>query len=152
VDTLSARSLAVQVFGEDSSDLEADMLGELANMSMGALKASFNREAISFTGGLPEAIHRDELPQFSANCAYLETFTLAVADAHIVVRIGILSKKNESVKASSLCEGMVLAKNVFNANGMLLLSAGTRLSSTAIQRLRQSLDKTQSVEVAWSAR
>ncbi|MFO0556246.1 MAG: hypothetical protein U0271_48160 [Polyangiaceae bacterium] len=148
-DAKSARTFTTHLFGEDSSDLEADMLGELANMAMGALKAAFAKESVPFTGGLPEALPPNRFLQFNAQCVHVEQFALAVHDARIFVRVGIHSKRNVLVGAPALQEGMVLAKDVFNAKGMLLLTAGTRLSATSADRLRQALARTQSVEVAW---
>jgi CheY-like chemotaxis protein len=147
-DSVSANALAVHMFGEAGPGLEADMLGEITNQAMGVLKSSFGREHFAFTGGLPEAIPPGSFYQFGATCPHQVSFALVVQGARILVRVGVRSKRNSQVLGTSLVEGMVLAKDVFNARGMLLLAGGTRLSLTAIERLRGSLAPKQLVEVA----
>jgi hypothetical protein len=147
-DSTSANALAMHMFGEAGPGLEADMLGEIANQSMGVLKTAFGRERFSFIGGLPEAISPEGFYQFGATCPHQVSFALVVEGARILVRVGVRSKRNSQVLGTSLVEGMVLAKDVFNARGMLLLAGGTRLSLTAIERLRGSLAPKQLVEVA----
>ncbi|MFO0556144.1 MAG: hypothetical protein U0271_47645 [Polyangiaceae bacterium] len=150
-DSASAQKLATHLFGSASPELEGDMIGEFANIAMGAMKSAFARESLAFTGGLPEVLSPHRLSEFISPCVRTEAFSLTALEARIDVRLGIVSKKNVLVSAHALAEGMVLAKDVFNARGMLLLTAGTRLSSTAAERLRQALVKTDSVEVAWRA-
>ncbi|MFO0549411.1 MAG: hypothetical protein U0271_13550 [Polyangiaceae bacterium] len=150
-DSGSARRLATHLFGNASNELEGDMIGEFSNIAMGALKAAFAREAIPFSGNLPEVLSREKLGSFIGPTARSEVFSLCALDARIDVHVGVLSRKNVLVGTTALKEGMVLAKDVFNARGMLLLTAGTRLSATAAQRLRQALVNTQAVEVAWRA-
>ncbi|MEZ4221956.1 MAG: hypothetical protein R3B13_13570 [Polyangiaceae bacterium] len=148
VDAASAEALTVHLFGEDSAELEGDMLGELANMFMGGLKDGFSRESLAFTGGLPENFEPGAFLDYTKNCQIVEGFVLVAEGARIAIRVGVSSKKNQSVGAAGLREGMVLAKDVFNARGMLLVTAGTRLSSTMADRLRQALPAKQTVEVA----
>ena len=148
MDAHSAQSLTAHVFGEDSAELEGDMLSELANMGMGALKESFSQGAFAFTGGLPEPLPPDHLYHYSATCQRQESFVLSAQGASIVVRIGLCSKQNVKVTADTLREGMVLAKDVFNARGMLLLGAGTRISSTMAERLKHALVPKHPIEVA----
>jgi CheY-like chemotaxis protein len=150
-DKNSASHLTVHLFGEDTLDLEADMLNELANMSMGALKTGFGRDTIRFTGGLPEPLGLDRFYRYGAACQRQESFTLVIQGAKILVRVGIATKQNQMVALAVVCEGMVLAKDVFNAQGMLMLRAGTRLSSTAADRLRAALEPKRSIEVAMGA-
>lgn len=147
-DKAGARALTMHMFGEDNGELQSDMLGELANMAMGALKASLAKESLAFTGGLPETVPADRFYQFGATSQHQASFVLVSGGVRLLVRIGLASKMNALVPASALREGMVLGKDVFNARGMLLAGAGTRLSSTAAERLRQALPEKQSVEVA----
>jgi CheY-like chemotaxis protein len=147
-DHTSGGALAARLFGEGAPDLQADMLNELANMAMGALKAAFGRDALPFTGSLPAAIAPEALAEFGAACQRQQTFALVAEGARISVRVGIISRKNVVVAVAALREGMVIAKDVFNDEGVLLLTAGTRLSSSTADRLRAMLESRRSVEVA----
>lgn len=147
-DLPSAQALTTHIFGEHTPDLEGDMLGEIANISMGSIKSAFSRDSIAFTGGLPEDVAPDKFYEFGGACQHMEMFVLQVQGARLQFRVGIAAKQNQQVTVMNLREGMVLASDVFNAKGMLMVRAGTRLSSTAAERLRQSLALTQSVDVA----
>lgn len=152
-DKASAGVLTAQVFGEDSADLQVDMFGELANLSMGVLKTSFSKSGLQFTGGLPESISPEKYEEFARGCQVNEAFTLASENgARLRVQVGVASKRNEMVAISALQEGMILANDVRNERGMLLVKSGTRLSSTAVGQLRSLLNMKQTVEVAAGGR
>ncbi|MBS2025945.1 MAG: hypothetical protein JST92_26400, partial [Deltaproteobacteria bacterium] len=144
----SARALAVHLFGEAGPELEADMIGEVANICMGTIKQSFSREALAFTSGLPEAIESPKFPLYTASCFRQEAFSLVVNGARLAMRIGVSSRRNVLVTLAQLHEGMVLAKDLYNVKGMLLLASGTRLSTTAVERLSLALQPKQMIEVA----
>lgn len=149
-DKKSAENLAYHMFGENSPDLGGDLLGELVNMSMGTLRASFERESYSFTGGLPESVAPEHFYQFASTFEQKLTFSLFVEGIRFLVRLNIGSKPNTTiVPVASLREGMFIAKDVFNAQGNLLLKAGTHLVSTMVERLQQTLDQKHQIEVAW---
>jgi len=57
----------------------------------------------------------------------------------LVARLCARARAATKVPASRLKEGMVLAENACSAAGLLLLPAGTRLSATASERLRELL-------------
>lgn len=148
VDAENASSLTVHMFLEENEALWEDMLGEVANMSMGALKSAFSSEEIAFTGGLPVAVHPQKLERFTGECAHVKEFTLACPHGRMLCRVGLRFRENLKLPAASLAEGMVVAKDVFNEQGRLLLSAGTRLSLTSAIRLRKSLELKRPIEVA----
>jgi hypothetical protein len=76
-----------------------------------------------------------------------EAFSLNLVDAKLIVHLGLRSKANLDVAVVGLKEGMVLAKDVFNPKGLLMVNAGTRLSATMIEKLRTVLSAKQSVQV-----
>jgi CheY-like chemotaxis protein len=143
-ETASARQLAIHMFGPDSDDLATDMLGELTNIFMGALKNSFHAESLPFTGGLPAMI---EPARLSEPFKHQQSFLLGIDQARLVVHLGLRSKANVHLAAAALREGMVLAKDVFNARGLMLLAGGTRLSLNMIERLHNALAPKVLVEV-----
>ncbi|MFO0612810.1 MAG: response regulator [Polyangiaceae bacterium] len=147
-DRAAASVLSQHLFGEDSEELQSDVLSELANISMGALKSSLGRESIALTGSLPQVIEPSNVDGFVAGCQRQELLSLGVQSHRVCVRVGLLLKRNVLVPAGSLVEGMIVAKDVFNARGMLLLAGGMRLSSTGAERLRLALPAKQPIEVA----
>jgi hypothetical protein len=76
-----------------------------------------------------------------------DTFSLVMGDAQLVVHVGLRSRANILVTPGVLIEGMVTAKAVHNARGVLMAAGGTRLSSHMIGQLRTLLAPTQKIEV-----
>lgn len=146
-DAASARALAVHLFGVEGEDLALDVMTELANILMGTLKTAFSGENLSFTGGLPMEIPVEEVLRPAMPFKFQEAVVFTIADARLVVHLGLRSRANEFLPTARLREGMVVAKDVFSARGMLLLDGGTRLSSHMVERLRAALPAQHSVEV-----
>lgn len=147
VDVRSARRLAVHLFGDEGDGLMGDMLNEVANLFMGSLKTSFSAEQTFFTAGLPETISGDYVARPPCTYKRQETIVLAIEDARLTIYIGIRSKANQFLGASGLREGMVVAKDVFNLRGLMLVNGGTRLSLNMVEKLRHLLAPKQLIEV-----
>lgn len=146
-DVKSARRLAVHMFGEEGDGLMGDMLNEVANLFMGTLKTSFSAEEIFFTAGLPETISGDYVARPPSTYKRQESLALAIEDSRLTVYIGIRSKANQFLGAGGLREGMVVAKDVFNLRGLMLVNGGTRLSLNMVEKLRHLLAPKQLIEV-----
>lgn len=146
-DAASAEALAVHMMGKDGEGMGADILSELTNMCMGALKASFGSEAVPFTAGVPAPLNVEHVLRPPNLYRFQEAFVMKAADARLVIHIGVRSRANLFLKPSDITEGLVLAKDVFNGKGLLLITAGTRLSATMIDKLRNVLSPTNAVEV-----
>lgn len=146
-DRVSARGLAVHMFGSDEAELAVDLLGEIANVFMGTMKAAFSAESIAYTGGLPSPIGTGEVLRPGVTYPHQQAFVLLIGDAALTVHIGLRSKANVFLSPGKLCEGMVLARDVINARGALLLTGGTRLSLSMIERVRNGLPPTAQLEV-----
>lgn len=149
-DSRSVKQLAMHVFGDDAEDVGAELLPELTNMFMGALKGAFSAESIAFAAGLPEGLTPARVMHPANPYTLEQCFELQVVDARVLVHLGLRSVANATVAIAGLREGMVLAKDVFNAKGLMLVSAGTRLSFNMIERLRGMLAPKQPVEVLGS--
>ena len=144
----AASVLSTHMFGEVSDELARDMLGELANISMGTTKALLAKSSIPFTGSLPEAIEPGQFVSFGAAGQRIEAATIVLQGVRVHLRIALASSQNITVTAAKLRQGMVLVNDVFNPRGVLVLVAKTRLSETAVARLQSVLPPTQSIEVA----
>jgi DNA-binding response OmpR family regulator len=146
-DVPSARSLAVHLFGDDGADMAGDVMTELANILMGTLKTSLSAENLPFTGGLPVLVPVEDVVRPPLPYKLQETVELRIVDARVYLHLGLRSRANVMLTPGALKEGHVLAKDVFNARGMLLINGGTRLSETMIERLRAAASPQQQVEV-----
>lgn len=121
-----------------------DALRELANTAGGALKRAALAEGVTLTTGLPVDETAARFPG-THNC-----WTLALGGgAGSLALVGeIRSLANERVSAANLTEGMVVAYDVRNQGGVLLVPAGTRLTSTSAARLANLLGPKFFVDVA----
>lgn len=134
-------ALVAKLFGS-ASDLHAvDLLAELANLGMGALKVELGD--LAFTSGVPE-----RLPVFGfrdASFAYADELAL---DCGVAVRIGLRSQRARAVLPRELREGMVLAGDLRNPQGVLLAPSGTRLSQHMLDRVVGALAPGARIEVS----
>jgi hypothetical protein len=146
-DNKSALALAGKLFGPDAKDLVDDMFGEVANVVMGAMKNHFSAEQLAFTGGLPSALPPKELTASATPFAHRHLFAFDIGGARLTMHLGMESKASSAVTVNELREGMVIARDLVNERGMLLLKGGTRLSSTMINKLADLLPARTSVPV-----
>jgi CheY-like chemotaxis protein len=125
----------------------ATFVTELANLSAGAMKRAMLDNGNALTIGLPEYFTGAHRPSSDARIRHRQTFDLMSANG--VVRCAVVSKRTAvlGLPLHALREGLVLAREVRAANGMLLLTAGMRLTSAAIDRLQRSLQKAVQIEV-----
>lgn len=139
MDARSLQNIAVNIFGDRDTPQEAleDMLRELANTLGGALKRAVEAESLNMTTGLP--VNIDPSSFGSAKPAAYRHFGLVSADASISVAIEVELRNTgqQQVKIGELREGMVLTRDLFNANGTLLVRSGARLTSSNISRIHQ---------------
>jgi hypothetical protein len=149
VDSNALSWLRQSLLGDAAANDEAtdDALRELANTAGGAVKRAALCENITLTTGLPTNDRAASFP--SASRCW--TLTLDGADTCIAVVGEIRKRENQRVAASELSEGMVLAHDVRNEGGILLVPAGSRLSSTTAVKLAQMLGPRFFLEVAPAA-
>jgi hypothetical protein len=146
-DEKSALSLAGKLFGPDAKDLLDDMLGEVANVVMGAMKNHFSAEQLPFTGGLPTPLAPREVIAPATPFAHRHLFAFDIGGARLTMHLGMQTRPPSSVTVAELREGMVIARDLVNERGMLLLKGGTRLSTTMINKLTDLLPEKMQVAV-----
>lgn len=124
-----------------------DALRELANTAGGALKRAALAESVTLTTGLPID---DSVARFPGNhnCWSL---SLEGGAGTLAVVGEIRSRANERISAAKLAEGMVVAHDVRNEGGVLLVPAGARLTSTSAARLGNMLGARFFIDVAPAA-
>ena len=140
----TAEGIVAAVLGAhpDAATMD-DLLCEMANISGGALKRLLLQDRAVFTLGLPSAL--------SANRPGTAPPELSVPMRSVYgpMRCSVTARRTTllAVPLHALREGLVLAQDVRSSNGMLLLSAGLRLTTTSVERLQRILDRSVQVEV-----
>lgn len=133
----SARTIALMFTGDPSmvdDDVTNDVLLELANSGMGAVRAAFLSEEFRFAASTPKTLTGTTdclLDKVEAKRVLIFRHESAVL--HVVV--AVRHQGRIKVRGSALKEGMVVACDVTNAAGILLVRAGTRLTETAAEKI-----------------
>jgi DNA-binding response OmpR family regulator len=141
--TSASYMFAKEVLGGNSApEALADALRELANVAGGAIKRAALSDGVTITIGLPS---NDDL--FASPNARRWS-ARSDSGLHVTFAAVALDCRSRAIACSDLKERMVVARDVRNAAGMLLLSAGTSLTATTIERLQRFLASNVSVEVA----
>jgi CheY-like chemotaxis protein len=123
-----------------------DVLRELASNAGGALKRAALHERITMTIGLPVNVASvrssgDNTTAFGLVASGRENATLAVVAE-------IERRESRQVRALELREGMVVVHDIRSTRGALLVTAGSRLTRTTAERLRELLGAAFMVEIA----
>ena len=137
-----ARALASKMLEDPdpSNDDTQGVLAELANVVIGAVKTAFHEEGFGFTIGLPGSSTAEDLNLAFTGAVATKTIRLRIAEATVFAGVAIRAKGPADIPVESLQEGHVLAEDARTGNGALLLPAGTRLTASAVNRLRDVLE------------
>jgi DNA-binding NarL/FixJ family response regulator len=140
----SARAIATAFCGDPElvdEAMQQDVLLELANSGMGAVKAAFSAEKFPFAGAVPKPIKLAAPDKWfeQADAKRALAFHSDKATVHVLVSVRHLPRTR--VPAHSLREGMVLANDVANDAGLLIARAGTRLTETTAEKIARLVPK-----------
>jgi CheY-like chemotaxis protein len=133
--------------GADEAALK-DALRELTGTVAGAVKRGAAPEEVSFTVGLPS---NSTSVRFHGDGVTAYSLSFDSGQATLAVVGEIRKRENRQVRASALCEGMVIVNDVRSESGALLVTAGSRLTKTTAERLARLLGSKVLLEVAWAA-
>jgi CheY-like chemotaxis protein len=149
VDPRSLAWLCEALLGDAAAANEAadDALRELANTAGGAIKRAALAESVVLTTGLPSSDATVAVPADHA----CWTLNLDGGLGAIALIVELRARQNQRVAASKLTEGMIVAHDIRNEAGMLLVPAGSRLTSTSAIKLAQMLGPRFFLEVAPAA-
>jgi DNA-binding NarL/FixJ family response regulator len=149
----SARMIAAMFTGDVNlvdDEVTKDVLLELANSGMGAVRAAFLKEEFRFAASTPKAVisgaAETALQRVEAKRILTFRHRTAVVHAVVAVRHQGLVK----ILGSGLREGMVIANDIKNDAGLLLVRAGTRLTETSAEKIARLIPNKQ-VELAEAA-
>jgi hypothetical protein len=140
----AARDIAIAFCGDAelvNDELIQDVLLELANSGMGTLKGAFLTEKFTFAGSIPKAVG-SEVPLKGldeADAKRVLAFHSDKGTIHVVICLKHVGRV--AVLATALREGMVLAADVTNDAGVLIVRAGTRLTQTTADRIARMVPK-----------
>ena len=146
VDCASAGELQNGLLGGDLSEAAlADALRELANTAAGGFARGALACNAQLTIGMPS--NRDLVSGAASHEG--RAFRLVAPGGSLVLHcVAIVSEcAPKLVVASELREGMVLARDVMNSNGLLTVPAGTALTRATVQQLGRVLGAIGSYEV-----
>jgi CheY-like chemotaxis protein len=134
VEAKLVRTLAGMLLGDESAPATAldDMMREIANTAGGAVKRAALADKLMVTTGLPvneaRGATRNEMTRcWTARIPGTETQLGIIGEVH--------KRTNQRLPMAKLEENMVLSCDVRNESGALVMTAGTRLTSTTIDRL-----------------
>ncbi|HEY1814476.1 MAG TPA: response regulator [Kofleriaceae bacterium] len=131
--------------GTADPDATADALRELANVAGGAIKRAASGDGVAITIGLPTA---DNIFDASG----VRTWTASSRSGlRLALAVVATPSHARSIRCCELREGMVLASDIRNATGALLVAAGSCLTTTSVERLACALDTEARVDVSESA-
>jgi CheY-like chemotaxis protein len=134
VEAKLVRTLAGMLLGDEGAPAAAldDMMREIANTAGGAVKRAALSDKLMVTTGLPvneaRGATRNEMTRcWTARIPGTETQLGIIGEVH--------KRTNQRLPMTKLQENMVLSRDVRNESGALVMTAGTRLTSTTIERL-----------------
>ncbi len=148
----AARAMALSLLGEraPSPDTLNDLTREAANTVAGAVKRAAHDEGLGLTLGLPSTVPFTSVLHAEPSAKRREVFG-KMGSSSLAVTLSLAEAPHQWIAASALAEGMVLAHDLHTSNGLLLASAGTRLTRTTADRLARLLGGAARLEVANAA-
>jgi hypothetical protein len=148
VDEPSAKALAAAMFGSSDVDpaMTHDMMCELTNVAAGAFKRTALLDGRVFTTGLPTIAAVDPSPA-TARKQWIGT----AAGITIRFELALRLRQPKWIRVASLCEGMVVATDLRDSLGALLMPSGTRICDSHLVGLRRQLGMEHSIEIMEAA-
>ncbi|MGD0678361.1 MAG: hypothetical protein ABSC94_23370 [Polyangiaceae bacterium] len=142
-----SQAATILLGSDQSTEAVADMLRELANVAGGAFVSVAEADRTSATTGLPT--NGDPQHPWGPVTGIAREFLLEITGTplEISIRIRIESREVESVMPKDLRPGMVIARNVCNDDGAVLLPAGVRITESSTARLTKLLSPAHAILV-----
>lgn len=150
-DAVALRWLAGAVFADPETP-EAklqDALRELTNTAAGAVKRAALPDNVVFTTGIP--VNATAVPARGDDARCWLISPGSASEASIALLAEVRARENVRLPVSDLREGMVLVSDLRNEAGALLAPAGTRLTTSSVERFAAALGPRFVVEVACAA-
>jgi len=152
-DEPSSRALAAALLGgvAASSAEMNDLMRELANLAGGAFKQVAVGVGLQFTMGLAVDVAPSSLPSVARTPRRAWVAAAGDGSLRVEFEIEVRARENKRVPVVALREGMVLARDLLNDAGALLIPEGTRLTESHLVHLPKVLGTTRLILVADAA-
>jgi DNA-binding response OmpR family regulator len=153
IERTALEDIGRSVYGETSPGVLIDLLYEMANTVGGTFMRAGIDENVELTTSLPSTFATNEIRATLENAdARTSLYLEDPSGGRLAVHLTVRERRNVFVPVSKLREGMVLARDLMSGpSGALLLKAGTRITSSASQRVATILGGDVTVEVADAA-
>jgi CheY-like chemotaxis protein len=115
-----------------SEDAVKDMIREIANTAGGAVKRAAELEQLQLTTGLPVDEARGVTRREMTRCW---TATIEGTQAQIGIIGEVNRRANQRIPLGKVQEGMVVAHDLRNEAGALIMPAGSRLTLSSVTRM-----------------
>lgn len=125
-----------------------DALRELANTAAGSLKRAALPDNVLFTTGIPVNATAVPARGDDTRCWVISP---EIGEGSIALLAEARARENVRLPVADLREGMVLVHDLRNDVGVLLAPAGTRLTTSSVERFAAALGSRFVVEVACAA-
>ena len=126
------KPLAAILLYDENAPHEAvkDMIREIANTAGGSVKRAAELEKLQVTTGLPV----DDTRAVTSEMTRCWTVTVEGSQARIGIVGEVNRRANQRVALGQAREGMVMAHDLRNESGALIIPSGTRLTESSIAR------------------
>lgn len=111
-----------------------ELLSELCNNLLGRAKRAFAEVDLAFTLSLPFGVE-SSAQAFAAECIV----GVALGPIQLVAELGIRQAAGSTIKASALCENMVVVEDILTESGALFVPAGTRITVATAERISRRM-------------
>lgn len=150
MDQRALETIGAQLYTEVTDGMLLDLVQETANTVGGTFMRAALTEDVELTSSLPSAVAPNDLRTSIEQADERTSVFLrdSAASGRIAAHLMARERRNVFVPASRLREGMVIARDLATSSGALLLKAGTRVTSSASERVASILGLDVTVEVA----
>lgn len=151
IEKLALEDIGQSLYGETSPGVLIDLLYEMTNTVGGTFMRAGIEENVELTASLPATLATNEIRATLENAdARTSLYLEDQSGGRLAVHLSVRERRNVFVPVSKLREGMVLASDLTTGGpaGALLLKAGTRITSSASERVAAILGGDVTVEVA----
>ena len=141
----SLQALASCMFSDRSAAHQ--VLEGLSSLLVGTLQKALAKEHLNFTARSTEPYEAERLLSGVDSKQHTEALAFRFGEVSFFVYVSVRFKGNSVLPITALQEGMVIGKDILNTKGLLLLSKGTKISTSMKQRLFDCLPQTHMIEV-----
>ena len=135
IDTNAMKRLGAHLLGDEDLESAQALILEVANILMGTMKTAFTSHGFTFTGGIPTTETFAQARSTFDRSMVRSRMAIGSAESELEMWIRVKEKSNTTMRGRLLREGLVVGEDLRDAQGMLLIRSGSRLTHTAAERI-----------------